>query len=289
MIHVVTHILPQEIDQLESLLQLMKRSSRYLDKDDYLVEVVLNPHLTDWNTSKLDINFFTSKFSALEDLTKSWANTKFEISDGNILGCNDIRRKALRTSTAEYIMYLDADNMFSETFLYYAKEYCNHLYEQDGYNILIPEVTRMWDSTWDMIVNEEYINEPANHESYYSRDPYLLPVPTTVAAYPVSGFKFAGWGTCIPTKLRDIVDIPDSLGSYGLDDTFIMTVCELLKYKGVNVQQYVLKGETIIENNKFRTNPYKNYITTIDRKDEFLTQAHQNFNAELWKYQNKKM
>lgn len=289
MIHVVTHILPQEIDQLESLLLLMKRSSKHLNEGDYLIEVVLNLGLTDWTTSTLDQQFFVSKFDALEELTKSWAQTKFEISDGSILGCNDIRRRALRTSTADYIMYLDADNIFSETFLYYAKEYCNHFTKQEGYAIIVPEVTRMWDNTWDIITNEQYLQQPANHESYFSRDPYSIETTTPVTADPIDTFKFAGWGTCIPTKLRTVVDIPDSLGSYGLDDTFVMVACGLLKQNGFNIQQYVLRGEVIIENNKFRNNPYKNYITTIDRREEFLTQAHQNFNTELCKYQNKKI
>jgi hypothetical protein len=284
MIHIVTHILPQEIDQLESLLIQLKRNARYVEFGDYLVEVVLNLHLTDWSTSKLDRDFFTSKFSMLEALTKSWAHTNFEISDGSILGCNDIRRRALRTSTADYIMYLDADNIFTDTLLYHTKEYCNHFSEQPGYSIIVPEVTRMWDNTWDVIANEQYLNETADHTTYFSRDPYTLPLAQDVTATPIESFKFAGWGTCIPTKLREVADIPDSLGSYGLDDTFIAMACMLLKRKQVNVQQYTLKGETIIENNKFRINPYKNYITTIDRRDEFLAKAQDNFNKELLKY-----
>jgi hypothetical protein len=48
----------------------------------------------------------------------------------------------------------------------------------------------------------------------------------------------------------------------------------------------VVDGETIIENNKFRFNPYSKYLATIDRREEFLLQAHSNFNQELLKYIN---
>jgi len=41
MIHIITHILPQEIDQLEQLLIHLKKSSAYVDYGDYTVEVVL--------------------------------------------------------------------------------------------------------------------------------------------------------------------------------------------------------------------------------------------------------
>jgi hypothetical protein len=278
-------VLPQEIDQLEQLLIHLKRSSKYINYGDYIVEVVLNTKLTDWSNSKLDEQFFIGKFNYLEKLTNSWCETKFEVSDGTILGCNDIRRRALRTSKADYIMYLDADNVFSETLLFTMREYCKLLNQNDSYDIIIPQTTRMWDTTWDIITNENYLNEDASHESYFNRDPYLISTPEENTSLElINGFKFAGWGTTIPTKLREIIDIPDSLGSYGVDDTFIMTACSILKQKGYNINQWVINGEVIIENNKFRYNPYQDYLITINRKDEFLNQAHSNFNLELQKY-----
>ena len=286
-IQIITHLLPQEIDQLEQLLIHLKRSSIHVDRNDYTVEVVLNTKLTDWENSKLPEEFFIEKFKYLEKLTSSWCEVNFEISDGTILGCNDIRRRALRISEADYIMYLDADNVFSETLLFTLKEYCKLLNQGDSYDIIVPQTTRMWDTTWDIITGEEYFNEKASHKNYFNRDPYtVITSKDGTTLKPISSFKFAGWGTVLPTKLRKILDIPDTLGSYGLDDTFIMTVCEILKSKGHKITQWVVDGETIIENNKFRFNPYSKYLTTIDRKEEFLLQAHSNFNQELVKYVN---
>jgi len=285
MIHIVTHILPQEIDCLEQMLIHLKKSSKWISYEDFTVEIVLNNKLTNWDESKLPKKFFIDKFRFLESLTSSWCSTNFEISDGSILGCNDIRRRALRTSKADYIMYLDTDNIFSESLLYHIKSYTDYLLAQEGYNILTPEITRLWDNSWDVITNKEHLDTPASHENYFSRDPYIIDfTPNDVSINPINTFKFAGWGTCIPTKLRDIIDIPDSLGSYGLDDTFVMMACSILKSKGHNIQQYTLQNEIIIENNKFRFNPYKDYLTTIDRREEFKNQAHNNFNLELQKY-----
>jgi len=285
MIHIIIHILPQEIDQLEQLLTHLKKSSVHINYNDYIVEVVLNTKLTDWSNSKLDEQFFINKFNYLEKLTNSWCETKFEVSDGSILGCNDIRRRALRTSKADYIMYLDADNVFSETLLFTMREYCKLLNQNDSYDIIIPQTTRMWDTTWDIITNEDHFNEEASHNNYFNRDPYLIfKSKENISLELINGFKFAGWGTTIPTKLREIIDIPDSLGPYGVDDTFIMYVCNILKQKGYNINQWIINGELIIENNKFRYNPYQNYLTNINKKDEFLNQAHSNFNQELQKY-----
>ena len=285
MIHIVIHVLPQEIDQLEQLLIRLKKSSKWVSFEDFIVEVVLNNKLIDWSTSKLDEQFFIDKFNFLETLTSSWCLTKFEISDGTILGCNDIRRRALRTSQADYIMYLDTDNIFSESLLYHVKHYADYLLTQEGYNILVPEVTRLWDDSWDVITNSNHSQIEASHEKYFNRDPYNIDFnPDNVSINPINTFKFAGWGTCIPTKLKEIIDIPDSLGSYGLDDTFIMMACNILKSKGYQIQQYTLQNEIIIENNKFRFNPYQNYLTVIDKREEFKKQAYDNFNLELQKY-----
>lgn len=285
MIHIVIHILPQEIDQLEQLLINLKKSSKWILYEDFIIEAVLNTKLIDWDSSKLNEEFFINKFNFLEKLTSTWCKTKFEVSDGVILGCNDIRRRTLRTSQADYIMYLDTDNIFSESLLYYIKHYTDYLLTQEGYNILVPEITRLWDNTWDVITNQNYKLIEASHENYFNRDPYIIDFnPGEVSINPINTFKFSGWGTCIPTKLREIIDIPESLGSYGLDDTFIMMVCKTLKSKGYPIQQYILQNEIIIENNKFRFNPYQNYLTIIDKREEFKNQAYNNFNLELQKY-----
>ena len=56
-----------------------------------------------------------------------------------------------------------------------------------------------------------------------------------------------------------------------------MACCEHGKTKNFNASQYVLVNEVIIENNKFRYNYYKDYIHGINRKDEFMKIAHENF------------
>ena len=42
MINILIHILPQEIDQLEQTLIQLKKRSKYVATEEFLVEVVLN-------------------------------------------------------------------------------------------------------------------------------------------------------------------------------------------------------------------------------------------------------
>jgi hypothetical protein len=304
MIHICIHVLPQEIDQLEQLLILLKRNSLSLPDDHGIkVQVCLNYSFVNWKNSYFVKGFFNHKFSNLEKLTKSWSpECHFFISDNDLIkGCNDLRRIAIRNTNKPYVMYLDADNIFEEGFLCYMWNFLvNNTYENSYYHddperkesefykstycVYTPETTRMWDSTWDCITNENFLDQPASHLTYDNRDPYhavdLLRNEERELRL-INGFKFAGWGTTIDTRLARLIDIPDSLGSYGLDDTFIMLGCQILRDKGIDVRQYVIKNEIIIENNKFRDNPYD--ILTIDKRKEFLAQAEANFQPELQK------
>jgi hypothetical protein len=54
-----------------------------------------------------------------------------------------------------------------------------------------------------------------------------------------------------------------------------------MKQKGYNPQQYVLENSIVIENFKYRWNPYKDYLYLINRQDEFRTQAENNLNIEI--------
>lgn len=295
MIHVIIHILPYEIDQLEVLLSTMKRSSIYLEKDDYHVEVQLNLNLTHWDEPKIPKFFFIDKLVDLEKFTQSWASTNFNWdSKGKVMGCNDARRNVIRKTKHDWIMYLDVDNIFSENMLYIMSCITKAVTIEHQYRVLCPSTTRMWDSSWDMITNKNFINDSAGHEYYDVRDPYCVlktfeddPYGQNGMNHYVNGFKFAGWGTTFQTKLARLIDIPDSLGPYGLDDTFLMAGCYAMQSAGYNVAQYVLDNEVIIENNLLRYNPYRDYLDNIDRREEFLNNAKANFDKEVKKLYDK--
>ena len=285
MIHVVIHILPQEIDQLELLLTHMKRTGV---KNEYFLDITLNMNLTNWKNSYLHPEFFINKIKDLKKLTITWADCSIDINqNGSILGCNDARRRAIRGTKYPWIMYLDSDNIFSDTLLKYMVM-CTKKYSINDLVVFTPEVTKMWDDTWDVITNDNWLLTLAGHEYYDTRDPYeAINNDNEREIKKIDTFKFAGWGTTISSKLAKFIDIPDSLGSYGLDDTFIMACCQYMKLHDNDVNQYVIKNEIIIENNKFRFNPYKDYLSNIHMRSKFSQRAADNFNPECVKFINK--
>ena len=63
-----------------------------------------------------------------------------------------------------------------------------------------------------------------------------------------------------------------------------MVCSDALKQKGYQIQQYVLEGIIVIENFKYRWNPYKEYLYLIDQQKNFRSQAESNLNLELTKF-----
>ena len=66
-----------------------------------------------------------------------------------------------------------------------------------------------------------------------------------------------------------------------------MICCNIIKQKGYDVQQYILEGEIIIENFKYRWNPYKNFLYLINKQDEFRQQAESNLKNEINNFMNR--
>jgi len=284
---IVLHLLPQEIDWFEWQSKQFKLGSYYIS-DEVIIDVTLNLNLVDWNQSQLPKQFFIDKFNQIKTLW-DWDQPQFIIDEENkCLGCDDKRRESIRSTTADNILYLDSDLLFKPELLSYMIESAK-LVEQEYY-IISPQTVRMWDESWDVITNQQYLSTPANMETYYANDPFeiIMHEHSDVNLKPINQFKFGGgWFNLLSTKLLKLTDIPDSFGPYGIDDLYVMICCDILKQKGHDVQQYVLENTAVIENFKYRWNPYKNYLYLINRQDEFRHQAESNLNLEIQNFINR--
>ena len=159
-------------------------------------------------------------------------------------------------------------------------------------SIITPEIVRVWDDTWDCIVNEEFLDKPLNYQK--ENDPYkdsgikgdVTVVPVLNSQSPQSRFKFAGgWFTCISVKLLNKIGVPKSFGHYGYEDTFLMVASEkLIREKNENINQFKIKNLVVCENYKYRGHShYLNSISAYDRREEFRKIAYDNWQTEIKK------
>ena len=285
---IVIHLLPREIDWFEWQIKQLKQGSYYLEESDkVIIDVTLNLNLVDWKKSQIPKEFFIDKFLQIEKIC-DWCETQFIIDEKNkCLGCNDKRREAIHSTISDNILYLDSDIIFRPEILKYMIDASKSIPLE--YYIISPELYKMWDNSWDCLVNQKYINLPIQPEQHII-DPYnvILGIDDSIFLNPLDCFKFGGgWFNLISTKLLKFIDIPNSLGPYGVDDTYVMVCCNIMKQAKYNIQQYVLKGNIIAENYRYRLNPYQKFLHLINRQDEFRLQSENNLNNEIQNFINK--
>jgi len=286
-LHIILHCLPREIDELERIVNHLKRSSHFLGKDDEVIldfTLNLSDKLTDWETSQLPKEFFADKFDMMKQKCDWTSKNIFEINDGNrCLGINDKRRNSIRENNPKNFMYLDTDvyfSMFNLSYIFRALEQIDN-----EYYVLNSQLLRLWDSSWNMISNERYIPMGYDSKIWLKYDPFKLDsevfeYSSTIGIKELNGFKFGGgWFNVFSANLLKEIDIPDSLSSYGLDDTFVEEGCRMMQQKGYDIKQYTLDNMLVCENRRYRDlNPYVNFITDKTNSDAFKQAYRDNAN-----------
>lgn len=284
--------LPYEIDDLENTLNQLRRASKYIDKtNEWIIDVCMctSNDMVNWSKSSLPKKYFEERFLKLSWQT-DWCIKNFHTSD-DIKGCVSHRRHCLlKYEHTQYFFWLDTDIIFDERTLSYMEKALQPIWDITPLNIITPEFVRIWDNTWDVLVNDDFIKEKLGYQE--KANPYLdsgIRGDVSVervenVSSPQSRFKFAGgWFTCISGRLLRKIGIPESFGHYGWEDTFIMVACEkLMRIGNDDIQQFKLKNLVVCENYKYRNNShYLNNLSVYDRRQEFKQIAESNVEKEL--------
>ena len=286
--------LPYEIDELEKTLYQLRTASKHIDlSNEYILDVTMctSDDIVNWSKSSLPKKYFEERFLKLSWET-DWCIKNFRTSD-TIKGCVSHRRFCIeKYDKTQYFIWLDTDIIFDERTLSYFEKAMKSVWEITPMNIITPELVRVGNNTWDVLVNENFIDKKIGYQKL--SNPYLdsgikgevviQKVENTQS--PQTRFKFSsGWFTCISGRLLRRIGIPESFGHYGFDDTFIMVASEKLKQLGKeDIQQFKLKNVVVCENQKYRNNShYLNNISVYNRKEEFKQISESNFIKELEK------
>ena len=284
--------LPYEIDELENTLNQLKKASYYLSgKNEWVVDVTLSlsNDLINWNKSSIPKSYFEDKLLKLSAQT-DWCAKNFQTST-EINGCVSQRRFSLNKNTdADYFIWLDTDIIFEERTLSYIENTMAAIKNVTPYSVITPEIVKVWDNTWDCLVNEEFIDKPLDYQK--TNDPYKdSGIKGDVTVESVRNnfqnqprFKFAGgWMTCLSGDLVRKIGVPESFGHYGYEDTFIMWASEkLIQTQQLDIQQFKLKNLVVCENYKYRSNyHYLNNLSAYDKREEYRKIAESNFKDEL--------
>jgi hypothetical protein len=280
--------MPQELEDLALTLNMLKRNSVFRDRSiDYKVDITmcLSDEITDWENSKLPKEYVKQRTIELVEKYLGWCLWDLQWGNPNILGCVSQRRFSLeRNPDADFFIWVDCDFTFKDTTLFYAASSFKMLREA-GMDMFVvtPQFVKQWDNTWDVIVNERFWNHQLDYELVSDVYEETLPQIGEVAVKEIETFKFAGgWFTLITKSLLQKTGVPESLGHYGLEDTFVIECAKIMKSKGEPVSQFIMENLIIGESYTQRPNEtVKSFISSKNRKAEFTKIANDNFANEL--------
>ena len=287
MIKIVLHCLPTELDQVMWIIDQLKRSSRFIDPKNFILDFTLNISNDDidWNKSQLSKEYCIKKFNSLFKKSPFINENKISYKQ---TGCNTVRRNAIRKQdNTTHIIYLDTDLIFPETILYYVEQAVSEI--NSKYYIITPQIFQLWDSSWDIISHPDYRNLPRENKQWLT-NPYQVfeHEPTDIKLLKSSHIKFGGgWFNIFSKNLLELIDIPDSLGHYGLDDTFVAEAANILKNKKYDIQQFILNDIIVKEDRVYRTHSMEEFFIRNNNQNNMRDNSSLNYTKELIDFKNR--
>jgi hypothetical protein len=276
--------MPREIELFKNFMAQYKRALLYLEDTDNVTikaSLNLNPELTDWENSDLKPEYFISIF---EELFEGVPNINEIILDNSLMGTTQQKRECIQLDYDQFI-FIDADIAFPEQLLKYQLEAS---YLLKGKYILIPNIVKLGDPSWDVIVHDDFINNPYNQQHSHPPQETIDQAINEIYVQQTEVFKFGcGMHTLYSKEFWDLIGIPETFGGYGPEDTFGMYAASLAVKNGYDVKQYVLKGIYTTEDYINRIPSFESKIKVFDRKQEFRDKATEAFPIELNKFKEK--
>lgn len=249
---ILTHIMPWDIDYAFLMLTQLKKSFYYLNKEDKIkleVKLNLSSHIIDWENSNLPKEFFINKFSQLLKIVQNVYDCRFTVYQGDKLyGHLDSQKEAIDSETDFYIGVCP-DMYFSEHLLALMIESSKQI--DNKYFILTPEISKLWDSTWDEITNSDWLH--VNYKDWNQVDIFdirakMKSKDSSVILDKANKIKFAGWFDMWNKAFyEELTPLHSNWHGYGPWDWYSMMISDFAKTKGVDVEQYILRGQTIFE------------------------------------------
>jgi len=258
-IKITYHIMPWEIDYaLLSFTQLKKSKYHLSNEANIIIDSVLNlsSYLIDWGKSKIPKEHFIEKYNQISNLLVDYNHNK-KIYDGDKLyGHLDMQISSI-SSEIDYYINICPDMYFSEYLLVYLVESVK--YVPNKYFVVTPQISKLWDYTWDEITNPKYQN--ISYTQWSDVDIFdirndLKNSPQETTLSPTNKSKWAGWFDLYSKSFyEELCPIHNDWSGYGPWDWYSMMLAEYTKEKGIDFQQYLLQGETIFE---YSVGPLKN-------------------------------
>jgi hypothetical protein len=275
MIYIGTHIMPHEVGEFRHQVRLHRLTMIHLSKN-ILNEITLIPTLNlsdkiiDWENSKLPKEYYIEHFKVSCKTLEDIIDVKPRI--GEVKSTTEALKKNIDDilTDKDYYVWIDPDINYPYTYWKVLFDAFEILKNQNNHFIISPSTTKLWDSSWDVLVNEDQLDFPYNYDGWYKsdfekyfypdKDPGLVATPTVKLG--------GGFGNLFTAKTLKLFGIPEDYTLYGGIDTYIMMGAEALKRKHQLIQ-YRIKDIVTIQDFKFSDKEmYKSFTPYLLKKDD---------------------
>ena len=268
--------LVKEIDYLERTLLLLKQNSFFIDKEKYHiildVNFLISDYLTDWDKSIIKKDYFLNRLEHLKKYYTNWCDECHFDTNENVKGALGyfIQNSLPKYPDVESIILLEPDVLFNPYTLNLFLESSTQAKSQSPNYIITAEYVKMWDTSWDVVVNSKFLDEPFTYRNtldpmldiyFINGEVNLKPLIFNNNKY----FKFGGgWFTMYSKSLFNLIDFPSTLDGYGPLDNYVMDFCY---NKSHLVTQYKIEN-LIITDYHNDTTYYDDYIFDHNKKQD---------------------
>jgi hypothetical protein len=289
-IKITYHIMPWEIDYALLTFTQLKRSKYHISNDfNITIETVLNlsSYLIDWDKSKLPKEYFIEKYNDISNLLCDYTHIKRIYDGDNLYGHLNLQRECI-TNDTDYYISICPDMCFSEYLLPYMLQCVTHITSK--YFVLTPQISKFWDSSWDVITNPLYSNiDNSNWDKTDVFDVMFNNNDSEVKLSTVQQNKWAGWFDLYSKDFYEtLCPILPNWSGYGGWDLYSLIIVNQVKQFNIDFAQYVLEGQTIFE---YSTGPL--YGTNRDGFSKYyksmIVSKDQNTNLQRSEFENNVM
>ena len=231
---IVYYAFPFHIDMIERTILQLKRASNYANTKKYLcLDIVLDisNENFEWDKCNIPKQFFIDKFKYLEKYCDFCLDVNFRVDD-TLKSSGAHQRQVLKENNGEYnLIWLDPDIYFPIEIFYLLENIVPNIEKDTLTYMVTPQIAKFWDSSWDIISNEKYINSSIEFDNInvYELDSCDVDSIELIKNY---NHKFAGgWFNFHSKELTKLMVLPDK--------------------KGYDIPQYIIKNCIILEDRKY--------------------------------------
>ncbi len=252
---IVYYAFPFHIDMLERTILQLKKASNYSDTKKYLcLDIVLDisDENFDWNQCQIPKQFFIDKFKHIETYCDFCLDVKFRI-DTKLKSSGEHQRQILENNNGEYnLIWLDPDIYFPTEIFYILENIIPTIEQETSTYMITPQIAKFWDSSWDIISNEHYVNSSIEFDdiNVYELDSKCN--TENLSLIKNYQHKFAGgWFNFHSKELTKLMKLPQSIGIFHHIDLFQQEKFKILNQKGYDIPQYIINNCIIAEDRKY--------------------------------------